>query len=48
MVVYAVVRGSQVIALYRTEGSAKDRVAHVNDLFKRGRRAVVVPMPVLM
>lgn len=46
MIVYALVRATSVTGLYVTEQGAMRAADILNDLYPRGKRYVVYPMPV--
>lgn len=46
MTVYAVMRGSQTVALFATEKAAQQVADKANAEFPKGKRYEVVPLPV--
>jgi len=46
LVVYAVMRGTVTLRLYARKGDADWYAEHLNEVFKRGKRAATVPMEV--
>ena len=47
MIVYGVMRATQLIYLYEDDADARAQMEIVNATFKRGVRATVVPMNVI-